>query len=90
MLKFSINYFLVAIKDINILGAIFASFFAFLVPVIINHKRLKRIFKMKIRIFKLAVIPSLSAAFMALGIFIFRIPIDRIYSYGVKYNCLWG
>ena len=78
MLKFSINYFLVAIKDINILGAIFASFFAFLVPVIINHKRLKRIFKMKIRIFKLAVIPSLSAAFMALGIFIFRIPIDRI------------
>ena len=78
MLKFIINYFLVAIKDINILGAIFASFFAFLVPVIINHKRLKRIFKMKIRIFKLAVIPSLSAVFMALGIFIFRIPIDRI------------
>ena len=33
---------------------------------------------MKIRIFKLAVIPSLSFAFMALGIFYFRIPIDRI------------
>ena len=28
VIKFIINYFLVSIKDINILGAIFASFFA--------------------------------------------------------------
>ena len=75
---FIINYFLVAIKNINILGAIFASFFAFLVPVIINHKRLKRIFKMKIPIIKLAIMPTISSAVMALSIFICRIPIDRI------------
>ena len=78
VIKFIINYFLVSIKDINILGAIFASFFAFLIPVIINHRRLRRIFKMKIPIFKLAIIPAISSALMALGIYIFRIPIDRI------------
>ena len=78
VIKFIINYFLVSIKDINILGAIFASFFAFLVPVIINHRRLKRIFKMKIPILKLAIIPTISSAIMALGIFVCRIPIDRI------------
>ena len=78
VIKFIINYFLVSIKDINILGAIFASFFAFLVPVIINHRRLKRIFKMKIPILKLAIIPTISSALMALGIFVCRIPIDRI------------
>ena len=78
VIKFIINYFLVAIKNINILGAIFASFFAFLVPVIINHKRLKRIFKMKIPIIKLAIMPTISSAVMALSIFICRIPIDRI------------
>ena len=78
IIKFIINYFLVAIKDINILGAIFASFFAFLLPVIINHRRLIRIFKMRIPIFKLAIIPTISSALMALGIYGCRIPIDRI------------
>lgn len=78
LLKFVINYILVGIKNINVLGAIFASFFAFLVPAIINHTRLKRIFKMKIPILKLATIPVMSSLVMAVSIYILRIPLDRI------------
>ena len=52
--------------------------FAFLIPAIINHNRLRRIFKMKIPIFKLAIIPTISSALMALGIYVCRVPIDRI------------
>lgn len=77
VLKFIINYFLVVIPDINILGAVFANFFAFLLPVMINQKRLRRIFKMKVPVFKLAIIPTLSSVAMALGILIFKIPLER-------------
>lgn len=78
IIKFIINYFLVGIKDINILGAVFASLFAFLVPVIINQKRLKKIFKMKIPIIRLAIIPSISSFTMAVSIYLCRIPINRM------------
>lgn len=77
-LKFIINYFLVSIKEINILGAVFASFFAFLVPVIINQKRLRKIFKMRIPIIKLGIIPFMSSCIMALSIYLCRIPINRL------------
>ena len=77
-LKFIINYFLVGIKEINILGAIFASFFAFLLPVIINQKRLRRIFKMRIPIIKIGIIPFMSSCMMALSIYLCRIPINRL------------
>lgn len=77
IIKFVINYFLVGIKDINILGAVFASFFAFLVPVIINHNRLRRIFKMRIPIVKMALVPLLASCVMALSISLCKIPINR-------------
>lgn len=78
IIKFIINYFLVGIKDINILGAVFASLFAFLVPVIINQKRLRKIFKMKIPIIRLGIIPFISSCVMALSIYLCRIPINRM------------
>ena len=78
IIKFVINYILVGMKDINILGAVFASFFAFLVPVIINQKRLRRIFKMRIPIIRLAIIPFMSSCVMALSIYLCRIPINRM------------
>ncbi|MBX9138517.1 MULTISPECIES: polysaccharide biosynthesis protein [unclassified Clostridium] len=78
IIKFVINYILVGMKDINILGAVFASFFAFLVPVIINHIRLRRIFKMRIPIIKLGIIPFMASCVMALSIYLCKIPINRI------------
>lgn len=78
VIKFIINYLLVGIKDVNILGAVFASLFAFLVPVIINHNRLKRIFKMRIPIIKLGIVPFIASCAMALSIYLCRIPNNRI------------
>ena len=78
IIKFVINYVLVGIKDINILGAVFASLFAFLIPVIINHNRLRRIFKMRIPIIKLAIAPLIASCIMALSIYLCRLPINRI------------
>lgn len=78
IIKFIINYLLVGIKGVNILGAVVASLFAFLVPVIINQKRLRRIFKMRIPIIRLAIIPFMSSCIMAISIYLCRIPINRI------------
>lgn len=78
LIKFIINYLLVGIKDINILGAVFASFFAFFVPVVINHNRLRKVFKMRIPIIRLGIIPFIASCVMALSIYFCRIPINRI------------
>ena len=78
VIKFVINYILVGIKDVNILGAVFASFFAFLVPMIINHNRLRKIFKIRIPIIKLGIMPVISSCIMALTIYLCKIPVERI------------
>uniref|UniRef100_UPI002605CB34 polysaccharide biosynthesis C-terminal domain-containing protein n=1 Tax=uncultured Clostridium sp. TaxID=59620 RepID=UPI002605CB34 len=78
VIKFVINYILVGIKDVNILGAVFASFFAFFVPTIINHNRLRKIFKIRIPIIKLGIMPVISSCIMALTIYLCKIPVERI------------
>ena len=77
LIKFVVNFILVGIKDVNIFGAVIGSVFAFLIPAIINHKRIQRLFKIRIPIIKMALVPLLASCVMALSISLCKIPINR-------------
>lgn len=79
-IKFIINFILVGIPSINILGAIIGSFVSFLVPAIINHKKLQKIFKIRIPIIRQAVPSLLSSISMTIVIWLIRGPLLRILS----------
>lgn len=79
-IKFIVNYILVGIPSINILGAIIGSLISFLVPAIINHKKLQRIFKIRIPIIRQAVPSLISAIIMSIVIWICRGPLLRVLS----------
>lgn len=64
IIKFAINFILVGIKDINIFGAVVGSIFAFLIPSIINHKRIQKMFKIRIPVVKQGIIPLISSIIM--------------------------
>lgn len=64
IIKFILDFILVAVEHINIYGAIIASFISFLVPTIINHITIKRMFNIKISIIKLAMPSFISSIFM--------------------------
>lgn len=77
VIKFVANYFLVGIKEINILGAVIGNLLAFLVPTIINHRQLTRFFKVKIPIIKQAIVPLISSIIMSFVIYAIKVPIIR-------------
>ena len=78
IIRIVIDYILVGIKDINLLGVMIASVFTFLIPLIINHKKLNKMFRIKIPIIKEAVMPTISALIMAITIHLCRIPMNRV------------
>lgn len=68
--KITSNYFFIAIPSINILGAVFGSIIGFSIPVLLNHKVIKKQLKVKFRFLSHAVNPIVSAAFMGLVVYI--------------------
>ena len=78
--KFIINYFLVGITDININGAVVGTFVAFAIPAVINHIKLRKIFKIKIPIIKQSIVPLISSIIMSFVIIFIRIPLFRFFS----------
>lgn len=75
--KITANYFFIAIPSINILGAIFGSIIGFSIPVLLNHKVIKKQLRIKIKFLSQAVKPIISAAFMGLVAYI--IHFDSMY-----------
>ncbi len=78
IIRIVIDYILVGIKGINLLGVMIASVFTFLVPLIINHKKLKKILRIRIPIIKEAVMPTIAALIMAIAINLCKIPMNRV------------
>lgn len=78
VIKLVIESLLVGIKEINILGAVIATFFTFLIPAIINQNRLRRIFRIKIPVIRLAIIPFISSCVMGIVIYSIRMPLNRL------------
>lgn len=70
IIKYTVNYILIAIPSINIYGAIIGSLLGFLVPVILNSIYVKVILKLKIRITTYIYKCIVSCTAMGLGAYI--------------------
>lgn len=68
--KITANYILIAIPSVNILGAVFGSIIGFSIPVMLNHRIIKKNLKLKFRFLAHSVRPLISAAFMGLIVYI--------------------
>ncbi|NEZ46390.1 polysaccharide biosynthesis protein [Clostridium niameyense] len=67
--KIAVNYFLIAIPSINIKGAIYGSIVGFLVPIILNHRIIKKTLRVKFNLLKPMVKPLISAEIMGVVVF---------------------
>ena len=77
LIKCVINFALVGIKGINIYGAVIGSVFAFLIPAIINHKRIQRLFKIRIPVIRQGMIPLFSSIIMGIVVYLCKVPLLR-------------
>jgi stage V sporulation protein B len=68
--KIVTNYFLIAIPSINILGAIGGSVVGFLVPIILNHRIIKRSLGVRLSIVVHALKPFFASAIMGGAVFV--------------------
>lgn len=78
LIKFVVNFILVGIKDINIFGAVIGSVFAFLIPAIINHKRIQKLFKIRIPVISQGMIPLISSIIMGIVVYLCKMPLLRL------------
>ena len=76
--KIIINIVLVANPNINIMGAVVATFVSFIIPTIINHRKIKQFFKVNIPIVKQAIVPTICSLLMTLVIFVAKFPIIKV------------
>lgn len=72
--KIAANYIFVGIRSINIMGVLIGNFLCFVIPVILNHRILRRSMKARIPLIRNCVKPIISAVVMAGVIFILRQP----------------
>lgn len=68
--KIAINYFLIAIPRINILGAIVGTIIGYLIPIILNYKMIKKSLGVNIDMISHAIKPVISSIVMGIIVFI--------------------
>ncbi len=67
--KIIVNYFLIAIPQINILGAVIGSVVGFTIPILLNQRIINKTLKISIRLYKHGIKPL--AASILMGILVF-------------------
>jgi Membrane protein involved in the export of O-antigen and teichoic acid len=78
LIKIISNYVLVAIPAINILGAPIGNALGFLIPIILNHRIIKRSLKIKLKLKRSVLSIMLSAIAMAASVFLVYIGIQSL------------
>ena len=76
--KIIINILLVSIPSVNIMGAVIATFVSFIIPTIINHRKIKGFFKVNIPIVKQAIVPTICSLLMTIVILVAKFPIIKV------------
>ncbi|MBS5885875.1 MAG: polysaccharide biosynthesis protein [Clostridium sp.] len=76
--KIIINIILVPIPNINIKGAVVATFVSFIIPAVINHRKIERFFKVRIPIIRQAIVPTICSMLMAIVIFLVKFPVIKV------------
>lgn len=69
ILKIATNYFMIAIPEINILGAVIGSMLGYAVPILLNQRIINRTLKGRIKLTSIAAKPAAASVFM--GVFVF-------------------
>jgi stage V sporulation protein B len=70
LLRLLVNYVLVGIPEINIMGALVSNFINYFVPFVINHYLITKVLHYEVKLFKNAIGPLISSIFMGITIFI--------------------
>lgn len=70
VIKICINYLLIAVPKINILGAVVGSTVGFMIPIILNHRIIKKSLSVKISMITHAVKPLAASAAMGIIVYV--------------------
>lgn len=76
--KIILNIVLVPITSINITGAMIATIVSFIIPTVINHKKIEKFFKVKVPIIRQGIIPLISSIVMSIAILLAKIPVIKV------------
>lgn len=77
--KIFTNYVLIANPSINVMGAIYGSAVGFLIPIILNHRMIKKSLKVKFNIITPAIKPFIAAQIMGFVI----VPFHSVINHGI-------
>lgn len=92
VVKFIVNYILVANHDINIYGAIIGFYLYNIIAMILNHIKIKNVIKMKIKHLRLMRKPFIASVYMAIAISIAKflissfIDVNNLGTLGIVYT----
>lgn len=78
--KIAVNYFLIAIPQINILGAIAGSVVGFTIPIILNHRIIKRSLNVRLNVWIHAIKPIVASMIMGASVFAVYFSVNMILS----------
>lgn len=75
VVKIFVNYFLIGIRSVNIMGAIIGSMVGFIVPILLNSIEIRKSMKVNIRLLNQSSKPLISSLFMGLVVWIIYKPL---------------
>ncbi|OBR91613.1 MULTISPECIES: polysaccharide biosynthesis protein [Clostridium] len=81
VVKICINYVLIAIPNINILGAIVGSIVGFVIPIILNHIIIRKSLNAKVSLIRHAVKPAIASVMMGIVVFASSFVMDFIFGF---------
>lgn len=81
IVKIILNYIFVGIESINIYGVLIGNCFWYLIPAIMNHKKICKVNRMKMPIVRLFFKPLFASLVMALGLALVQKPINIIFEF---------
>lgn len=76
--KIVANYFLIAIPEINILGAVYGSIIGYVIPIILNNRMLKKSLGVKFSMLNQGLKPVLSSLFMSVVVYLIYFSINLL------------
>ncbi|WP_024613507.1 polysaccharide biosynthesis protein [Clostridium sp. Ade.TY] len=79
--KILANYIFVGIREINIMGVLIGNFLCYLLPVIINHRIIRKAIRARIPMVRNCVKPVIASVCMVIVIFLLKQPIEILGSF---------
>lgn len=78
LVKIILNIILIPIPFLNVAGAVIATFVSYLIPAIINHRKIEGSFRVKVPIIRQGIVPLICSILMTIVIYICKFPIVKL------------